>query len=94
MAATPFPYLNPVIDVTLAGMAVGPLTIRFSVTSDLRGKADTCVLMVADSGGELERTVKRGDPLVIRWGYSGGKMTEIFRGVVREVGMDGQMVES
>jgi len=88
-----------VIDVTLSGKAVAPLTARFGVTSDLRGQADTCVLMVADKANELEQTVERGDPLVIRWGYGGGELTEIFRGVVRRpapakagVGVDGQVV--
>ena len=47
MTEASFPYLSPVIDVTLSGKGVGPLTARFGVTSDLRGKADTCVLMAA-----------------------------------------------
>lgn len=99
MTEASFPYLSPVIDVTLSGKGVGPLTARFGVTSDLRGKANTCVLMVADKANELEKTVKRGDPLVIRWGYAGEELAEIFRGVVRRpapakagVGVDGRMV--
>ncbi len=84
--ATPYPYLSPVIDVTLAGRAIGLLTARLGVTSDLCGKADTCVLMVADGKGELGRALRRGDPLIVRWGYAGGDLSEIFRGVVRRPG--------
>ena len=88
----PYPYLNPVIDVTLVGRTIGSLTARFGITSDLCGKADTCVLMVADGKGELGRAVGRGDPLIVRWGYAGEDLTEIFRGVVRETGVADPLV--
>jgi len=90
--ASPYPYLSPVIDVTLAGASVGPFTARLGVTSDLCGKADTCILLVADGKGELGRAVRRGDPLLIRWGYAGEDSLEIFRGVVREVGLSDPLV--
>ena len=92
MAARLAPYLNPVIDVVLAGRQVGRLVARLGVSSDLCGKADTCVLLVADGKGELERAVKRSDPLVVRWGYAGDDLTEIFRGVVREAGLSDPLV--
>ena len=65
---------------------------RFGVVSDLREKADTCVVMVAERENGLSSSIKRGDPLAIEWGYAGEKLTEIFRGVVREVGSAGQTV--
>jgi len=39
---------NPVIDVTLTMMPIAPLVSRLGVISDLLGKVDTCVVMVAD----------------------------------------------
>jgi len=90
--ASPYPYLCPVIDVTLAGISVGSLTARLGVVSDLCGKADTCILLVADGKGELGGSVRRGDPLVVRWGYTGENLNEIFRGVVREAGLSDPLV--
>jgi len=84
---TPSSYLNPVIDVTLAGKPIAPLVSRLEVVSDLLGKADTCVVEVADYGRSLVRSVNQGDPLIIKWGYSGEESVEIFRGVVRSVGI-------
>jgi len=82
-----YSYLNPVIDVTLAIKPIAPLVSRLGVVSDLLGKADTCVVMVADYGRSLARSVKQGDPLIIKWGYAGEELVEIFRGVVRSVGI-------
>ncbi|HHE46386.1 MAG TPA: hypothetical protein ENL08_01615, partial [Bacteroidetes bacterium] len=90
--ASPYPYLCPMIDVTLAGRPIGLLTARLGVTSDLCGKADTCVLLIADGKGELRRAIRRGDPLLVQWGYAGEDLTEIFRGVVREVGLSDPLV--
>ena len=56
-----YSYLNPVIDVTLAGKPIAPLVSRLEVVSDLLGKADTCVVMVADYGRSLARSVNQGD---------------------------------
>jgi hypothetical protein len=86
LAANPAPYLNPVVEVVLAGRATGRLVASAEVTSDRRGKADACLLTVANAKGELGRSVKRGDPLRISWGYAEESLTEIFRGVMREVG--------
>jgi len=86
------PYLNPVVEVELAGRQMGSLTARLGVTSDLRGKADNCVLLVADGKGDLGGAVNRGDPLLVRWGYAGENLTEIFRGVVREAGLSDPLV--
>ena len=90
--ASPYPYMSPVIDVTLAGASVRSLTASLGVSSDLCGKADTCVLLVADGKGELGGSVKRGDPLIVHWGYAGEELTEIFRGVVREAGLSDPLV--
>jgi hypothetical protein len=87
-----FPYLNPVIKVTAAGQEIGPYTAKFGVASDVREKADTCTLMVSDTGRRLEGSLKRGDPIVIAWGYTGEELTEIFRGVIREIGSVGSLV--
>ena len=76
---------NPVIDVTLTMMPITPLVSRLGVVSDLLGKADTCVVIVADYGRSLDRSVKQGDPLIIKWGYMGEELVEIFRGMVRFV---------
>jgi len=89
---SPFPYLNPVVQVTVAGREIGANVSRFGVVSDLREKADTCVVMVADQNRSLAESIKRGDLLAIGWGYAGEELTEIFRGVVREVGSAGQTV--
>lgn len=79
---------SPVVDVTLAGMPVGRIVSGFTVTSNLEEKADTCVLKLADYGRLMTGSVKRGDPLVVKWGYTGEELTEIFRGVVRSIGVD------
>lgn len=82
----------PIVDVTLAGTLVGRIVTGFTVTSNLEEKADTCVLKLADYGRFLTGSVKRGDPLIIKWGYAGEELTEIFRGVVRSVGVDDPVV--
>ncbi len=76
-----YPYLNPVIDVKINGQLLSVFTSRFEVTSDLNGKADTCVVQVAGYAGKFSR----GDSIVIKWGYAGEDLTEIFRGVVMGV---------
>jgi len=82
---TPSSYFNPVIDVTLTMKPIAPIVSRLVVVSDLLGKADTCVIMVADYGRSLVRSVKQGDPLIIKWGYAREELVEIFRGMVRFV---------
>ena len=83
---------SPVIDVTLAGIPVGKIVSYFNVTSGLREKADTCVLKLSDYGRILIGSAKRGDSLLIKWGYAGEESTEIFRGVVRLIGVDDPVV--
>ena len=83
---------SPVVDVTLAGTPVVGVVSGFNVTSGLREKADTCVLELADYLRFHTGSVKRGDPLVIKWGYAGEDLTEIFRGVVRSVGVDNPVI--
>lgn len=87
-----FPYLNPLIRVTAKGEEIGHYVAKFGVISDVREKADTSVLMVSDLGGRLEALLQRGDPLIIAWGYAGEELTEIFRGVIREIGSSGRLV--
>jgi len=76
-----YPYLNPVIDVKFDGRPLSVFTSRFEVTSDLNGKADTCLVQVAGYAGKFSR----GDSIVLKWGYAGEDLTEIFRGVVTGV---------
>ena len=83
---------SPVVDVTLAGTPVGRIVSGFTVVSSLEEKADTCVLKLADYGRFLTESVKRGDQLLIKWGYVGEELFDIFRGVVRSVGVDDQVV--
>ena len=85
-------HTSPVIDVTLAGTPVAPVVSSFCVTSSLLEKADTVVLEIADYRGFITGPVKRGDPLVVKWGYAGDELVEIFRGVVRSVGKDDPVV--
>jgi len=87
-----FDNFAPVIDVTLSGTPVGRIVSGFNVTSSLEEKADTCVLELADFGRILTGSIKRGDPLAIKWGYAGEELTEIFRGVVRSVGVDDPVI--
>lgn len=82
----------PVVDVTLAGTPVGRIVSGFTVASNLEEKADTCILKLADYGRFLTGSTKRGDLLIIKWGYAGEELTEIFRGVVRSVGVDDPML--
>jgi len=87
-----FDNLAPVVDVTLAGTSVGRIVSGYNVTSSLEEKADTCVLELADYRRLITGSVKRGDALLIKWGYAGEKLTEIFRGVVRSVGVDDPLI--
>ena len=87
-----FDNFAPVVDVTLAGTPVGRIVSGFNVTSSLEEKADTCVLELADYRRFITGSVKRGDPLLIKWGYAGEELTEIFRGVIRSVGMDDPVI--
>jgi len=59
-------YHNPVIDVTLAGKTISPLVSRLEVVSDLLGKADTCVLMVADYGRSFVEEIRKGDLMSVK----------------------------
>ena len=83
---------SPVVDVTLAGTPVGRIVSGFTVVSSLEEKADTCVMELADYGRFLTESVKRGDQLLIKWGYAGEELFDIFRGVVRSVGVDDPVI--
>ena len=85
-------HTSPVIDVTLAGTPVTPIVARFDVTSCLLEKAETVVLELADYNRIITGSVKRGDPLIIKWGYVGEELVEIFRGVVNSVGLDDPVI--
>ena len=85
-------HTSPVIDVILAGTPVTPIVAGFNVTSSLLEKAETVVLELADYRRIITGSVKRGDPLVINWGYVGEELIEIFRGVVRSVGVDDPVI--
>jgi len=85
-------FLNPVLEVEVGNRSVGRWVAQMGVTSDRRGRADTCVLTVADTSGELGRSIKRGEALTIGWGYAGEDLTEIFQGVAREVGIADPLV--
>jgi len=85
-------HTSPVIDVTLAGTPVTPIVARFDVTSCLLEKAETVVLELADYNRIITGSVKKGDPLIIKWGYVGEELIEIFRGVVRSISMDDPVV--
>ncbi len=83
---------SPVIEVTLSGLFVSSIVASFEVNSDLLEKADTCILKLADYDRLFTGAVKRGDSLIIKWGYSGEPLVEIFRGVVRSIGVDDPVV--
>ena len=84
--------LTPEVNVTLGGTQVGRIVSGFTVTSNLEEKADTCVLKLADYGRFLTGSANRGDSLIIKWGYADEELTEIFRGVVRSIGVDDPVV--
>jgi len=73
-------YYQPVLSLKIKGAEYAHLVHEVGVTSDLRGKADNCVVVLSNPGVEIAR----GDSLQIKWGYQGGDLTEIFRGVVRD----------
>ena len=83
---------SPVIEVTLAGLAVRSIVASFEVSSSLIEKADTCILKLADYGRLFTGSVKRRDQLSIKWGYSGEPLVEIFRGVIRSIGVDDPVI--
>jgi len=85
-------HASPVINVTLAGAPVESIISRLNVVSSLLEKADTVLLELADYHRIITGSVKRGDPLIIKWGYVGKELIEIFRGVVRSVGMDDPVI--
>jgi hypothetical protein len=85
-------HTSPVIDVTLSVTPVATIVARFEVTSTLLEKAETVVLELVDYNRIITGSIKRGDQLVIKWGYVGQELVEIFRGVVRSVGKDDPVV--
>ena len=75
-------FFKPVINVLMNGVDYSLFTAEFSVISNLRGKADTCRIALEDHEGTRGEAIAKGDSLAIKWGYEGGSLTEIFRGVV------------
>jgi len=73
-------YYQPVLSLKIKGEEYASFVHEMGVKSDLCGKADTCVVVLSKQGLEINR----GDALQIKWGYAGGDLTEIFRGVVRD----------
>ena len=82
MSPTPPNFFKPVINVLVNGVDYSLFIAEFSVLSDLHGKADTCRITLEDHEGTRGEVIAKGDSLVIKWGYEGGGLTEIFRGVV------------
>ncbi len=75
-------FFKPVIKALVNEVDYSPFTAEFSVISDLRGKADTCRMALEDHQGTRGEAIAKGNYLSISWGYEGGALTEIFRGVV------------
>ena len=75
-------FFKPLINVLVKGIDYSLFTAEFSVISDLRGKADTCRITLEDQGGTRGEAIAKGDSIMIKWGYEGGELSEIFRGVV------------
>jgi len=73
-------YYQPLLSVKIGGEERASLVHEMGIQSDLRGKSDTCVVVLSNQRLEINR----GDALQIKWGYRGGDLTEIFRGVVRD----------
>jgi len=75
-------FFKPVIIVLINGIDYSLFTAEFTVLSDLRGKTDTCRITLEDHEGTRGVAIAKGNPLALKWGYEGGTLTEIFRGVV------------
>ena len=75
-------FFKPIINLRINDSDFSLSLAEFSVNSDLRGKADTCRIMLEDHAGALSEAIAKGNPLIINWGYEGNLLTEIFRGVV------------
>ena len=75
-------FFKPLINVPVNGVDYSLFTAEFSILSDLRGKADTCRITLEDHEGTRGEAINKGDSMKIKWGYEGGSLTEIFRGVV------------
>jgi hypothetical protein len=75
-------FFKPVINVLVNGVDYSLFTAAFTVLSDLRGKADTCRIVIEDHEGMRGAAIAKGNSLTLKWGYEGGALTEIFRGVV------------
>ena len=73
---------KPEINILVNGVDYSLFTAEFSVLSDLRCKADTCRIALEDHEGTRGEAIAKGDSLTLKWGYEGGALTEIFRGVV------------
>ncbi len=81
-------FFKPVINVLINGIDYSLVTAEFTVYSDLRGKADTCRITLEDHEGTRGEAIAKGDSLALKWGYEGGILTEIFRGVVLDSNHD------
>jgi hypothetical protein len=74
-------FFKPVINVLVNGVDYCLFTAAFTVLSDLRAKADTCRIVLEDHERTRGAAIAKGNPLALKWGYEGGILTEIFRGV-------------
>jgi hypothetical protein len=74
-------FFKPVINVLINGVDYSHFTAGFSALSDLRGKADTSRISLEDQEGMRGEAIAKGNPLALKWGYEGGALSEIFRGV-------------
>ena len=75
-------YFKPVIKVSVNGVEQSLATAQFSVDSDLRGKAESCLITLEDQDGSRGDSFVQGNGLEIQWGYEGGSLTRIFQGLV------------
>ena len=82
MFPSPPNFFKPLINVLVNGVDYSLFIAEFSALSDLRGKADTCQIILEDHEGTRGEVITQGDSLVIKWGYEGGGLTVIFQGVV------------
>ena len=75
-------FFKPIINLRINFLDFSLFVAEFSVDSGLRGKADTCQIQLEDQSGMRREVISKGDLISIAWGYEGGDLTEIFRGVV------------
>ena len=75
-------FFKPIINLRINNSDFSYSAAEFSVISDLRGKADTCQIVLEDHDRTRGEAIAKGDSITISWGYAGSDLTEILRGVV------------